>query len=706
MNTQLEQEKLNETRQILNVIMYKMAVPLYFLFWILDLIYVPQYKWEFLAIRCLIVPTALITHWWMKHTDSYEQAERAGLFLIFMCASILNTMIYIIGEGSLYSIPLQLVAIGGLSFVPWSRRYFITAILLVYVPYYAIELSFLSHSNNYNQLFVTTFFISGVLSITWVIHSYRERLRHRELLMRNDLEKEVAHRKETEQELIIARDQALAATQAKDAFLANMSHEIRTPLTAIIGFAEYSLDRTATEQERLTAFKTIVSSGNHLLNIINDILDFSKIEANSIDLESLAMDPIQLAGEVQSLIMPLANKKGLLIKLDYEFPVPASIVTDPVRVKQILINLCSNAIKFSEQGNITITLAYDTENHHMVYRVKDNGIGMTAEEMEHIFDPFKQADSSIARRYGGTGLGLSLSRKLAKLLGGTLTAYSEPSVGSEFILTINAGGNENIKYINDLDEITEHAVNTPYFNEHAMLDGDVLLAEDNENNQRLLLLYLTKMGARVTVAENGEIALKHVYSNNYDLVLMDMQMPVLSGVDAVQQLRDSGYTLPVVALTANATQEDRRQCLEAGCNDFLTKPVTREKLYQMVAKYIPPGKLINSNVLPLYSTLLDEDPEFEDIVTQFINKLPDIVFTIRHAHQTSDWEKLKEVIHNLKGMGSGFGFPPLTKLSAEIEQLYKKGEFGDILTVLDEMESIVDRINAGILNVAKNIATR
>lgn len=700
MNTQLEQEKLSETRQILQVITYKMAVPLYFIFWAMDLLYVPQYKWEFLAVRCLIIPTAIITHFWLKHTNSYRQAEYAGLFLVFMCAAILNIMIYVTGQGSLYAIPLQLVAIGGLSFVPWRATNFIFAIFLIYAPYYAIEFSRLTDHQDYNQLFATSFFILGVVSITAVIHLYRDRMRLRELLIRSDLEKEVAHRKQTEQELIVARDQALAATQAKDAFLANMSHEIRTPLTAIIGFAEYSLDRTATEQERLTAFKTIVNSGNHLLSIINDILDFSKIEANSIDLESLVMDPIQLAGEVQSLVMPLANKKGLLVKLDYEFPLPVSIVTDPVRVKQILINLCSNAIKFSEQGNISITLAYNTENNHMVYRVKDSGIGMTVEQMDHIFDPFKQADSSIARRYGGTGLGLSLSSKLAKLLGGTLIANSEPNVGSEFVLTIDSGSNENIKYINDLDEITEHAVNTTYFNEHTMLEGDVLLAEDNENNQRLLSLYLTKMGVRVTVAENGEVALQHVQNKYYDLVLMDMQMPVLSGVDTTQQLRDSGYTLPVVALTANATQEDRRQCLEAGCNDFLTKPVTRDKLYQMVAQYVPPNRAINSDVPPLYSTLLDEDPEFEDIVTQFINKLPDIVSTIRIAHETKDWEKLKEVIHNLKGMGSGFGFPQLTELSAEIEKLRKQDEFDAMLKLINEMDTVVDRIEAGIQKAA------
>ena len=700
MKHNLEQQRQEETRHIVSVISMKMAVPLFFVFWLLDILYVPQYKWEFLALRCLILPTAFITHWWLQRAKTYRQTELAGLFLIFMCGAIIDVMIYVIGKDSLYVVPLQLVAIGGLSFIPWSRGYFIAAVVSVYVPYYAIELSRLSDSADSNRLLVNSFFVVGVIILTWIIHAYREQLRRRELTMRLDLEKEIAHRKQTEQELIVARDQALAATQAKESFLANMSHEIRTPLTAIIGFAEHALDQDMSKSERITALNTIVASGHHLLNIINDILDFSKIEANSFELEQIAMDPIQLASEVQSLVMPLSSKKGLHIKLVYGFPLPASIVSDPVRIKQILINLCSNAIKFTEHGAITITLSFDVERNQMIYRVKDSGIGMTSEQLERVFDPFKQADSSITRRYGGTGLGLSLSRRLAKLLGGELSVNSQQHIGSEFEFTIAAGNDRELTFLHSLDQISERERQEPETVAMEKLSGKVLLAEDNENNQRLLSLYLTKMGLQVTHAENGAIAVMQALNNHFDLILMDMQMPVLSGVDAVRQLREGGYTKSIIALTANATNEDRRLCLDAGCNDFLTKPITRERLYQMLAQYLndtaqqlQPEPV---NVEPLYSILSEQEPEFVDIVNQFVAKLPDQIATIDAAFYANDWEKFREAVHNLKGMGGGFGFPQLTEDAAEIEKLLNQQDYAAIAPIITALQQLLQRIQAGV----------
>jgi len=695
MDNLLAQEKSEEFRQITKVIAYKMAIPLYFIFWALDLLYVPQYKWEFLAIRSLIVPTVLITHWWLNHTTGFVQAERAGLFMIFMCATILNIMIYKIGSDQLYVILLQLVAIGGLTYVPWSRRYFIAAIFAIYLPYYVIELGRIKTQANHDFLFVISFFIGGVIVITQVIRNYREKLRHRERQVRNNLEKEVTQRKQTEQDLIVARDQALAATRAKEAFLANMSHEIRTPLTAIIGFAEYSLDNKVTEPERQAALKTIASSGNHLLNIINDILDFSKIEADSIKLEKHTLDPFQLVGEVQSLVMPLANKKELLIKLEYDFPLPVSIKSDSMRIKQILINLCSNAIKFSEKGSVVLSMAFDTSSNSLIYRVKDSGIGMTAQQTEQIFEPFKQADTSIARRYGGTGLGLSLSKRLATMLGGSVSVHSEPDVGSEFTLTIDAGQDSGRTFIDHIEQLSEYAAQTPEESDFKNLAGDVLLAEDNENNQHLLSLYLTKMGLKVTTADNGKIALEQSRNKNYDLILMDMQMPVMSGVEATRQLRESGYLLPIIALTANTTEEDRRLCLDSGCNDFLTKPITREQLYQIVAQYVSEQQNPPEDTQPLYSTLMEEEPDIGDIVLQFIDQLPETIDNIRNAYEIGDRKKLKDLVHNLKGMGGGFGYPQLSDMSKKIEQLLLENNIEAIGTVIGEMDIVISRIKAG-----------
>lgn len=693
MNKYLEQEKRDETRRIVTIVADKMVVPLYFLYWLFDILYVPHLKWEFLGIRCLIIPAVLLTHWWLKHADSYKETQQAALFLTFICAGILHLMIYLTGKGSLYILTMHLVAIGGLSFVSWSRGYFVTASLLVYAPYYAMAISRLQDAADWDRLLVNSFFIIGVFSISLVIHLYRESIRERELLMRLSLENEVEQRKKTEQELIVARDEALAATRAKESFLANMSHEIRTPLTAIIGFAEHSLDPALPEAERQASLKTVVNSGDHLLNIINDILDFSKLEANSLEIEKIAMDPLQLAIEVKALVSPLADKKGLPVQLDYEFPLPMAISSDSMRIKQILINLCSNAIKFTDNGAITITLAFDRERNKMIYSVKDCGIGMSAEQIERIFDPFKQADSSITRRYGGTGLGLHLSSKLAQLLGGELTVSSQVNVGSEFKLSLAAGDVQENELIHSQEQLNSHPVSEVAPPVVGKLKGRVLLAEDNENNQRLITLYLRKMGLQVSTAMDGAQAVRLARAGNYDLVLMDMQMPVLSGVDAVRQLRERGYSQTIIALTANASQEDRRQCLEAGCQDFLTKPITSERLYHTLAMYLQTD-IQDGDTSPLYSNLSDEEPELVDLINRFISALPEMLTTIETSYQEQTWQQLKEEIHNLKGVGGGYGFPQLSEYAAEIEQCLHRNEYRRIAPLINELQKLSKRLVA------------
>ena len=229
----------------------------------------------------------------------------------------------------------------------------------------------------------------------------------------------------------------------------------------------------------------------------------------------------------------------------------------------------------------------------------------------------------------------------------------------------------------------------------AKLRGQVLLAEDNENIQRLITLYLTKMGIQVSHAENGAVAVTLAQEGNFDLILMDMQMPVLAGVDAVLELRDNGYRKPIVALTANATHEDRRQCLEAGCQDFLSKPVTRERLYHMLSQYLTPVAPL-ADLEPLHSTLSGQGPEFAEIVSHFITKLPGMIAVLEAAYRAQDWDKFREAVHNLKGMGGGFGFPQLTERAAEIEKLLKQEELASIAPVLGVLQSLVEQIQAGL----------
>lgn len=691
----LEEEKRSEIKQILLVISYKVALPLFFLFWFLDIIYVPQYKWEFLGLRFLIIPAALMTHWWLKNAKTLEQAEYAGLFMAFICASILNVMIFIIGQGALYSIPLHLVAIGGLSFVPWSTRNFLIAILLIYGPYLILSSVWVRETGSMAEFSVNTFFIVGVIVVTWVIKSYREKIHNLELSMRLELEKEVEKRKQTEQELITSRDQALAATRAKESFLANMSHEIRTPLTAIIGFADTGLDHDQTTQQRISALKTIRRSGDHLLGLINDILDFSKVEAGELQADKVLLNPLQQVYEVESIIMGHANKKGLSIVIDYQFPLPKEICSDAIRIKQILFNLCNNAIKFTGSGEVRISVQYDSTSNQIKFSVKDSGIGINDEQLDTIFKPFKQADSSTSRRYGGTGLGLSLSRQLAKLLGGELSAYSEVGKGSTFTFVLDIDEKLGEMQFKNIDEVTFNNEDDNHnITRQKLLKGNVLLVEDNLTNQNLITMYLEKMGANVTCANNGSVAVKLAHQHNYDLIYMDMQMPVMSGVDAVKILREEGYSAPIVMLTANATTEDQSAGLAAGANDYVTKPIIRQKLYKATAKYLKTDANLSYKE-PIYSALIQEEPRFEDLLYNFIDTLKQMHKQILYTFRNNENYALAQVVHDLKGTAGGFGYPDLSQLAIDIETSLKEKDRDCTASLIEQLESMCQRIYQG-----------
>lgn len=390
------------------------------------------------------------------------------------------------------------------------------------------------------------------------------------------------------EELKKSKEAADAANLAKSAFLANMSHEIRTPLTSIIGFSEAALDEDQTMEQRIAALRTIRQSSDHLLNLINDVLDFSKIEAGELDIEKCTLNPIQLVTEVESIITGQARKKQLNFSIDYDFPLPREIHSDPLRLKQVLLNLCGNAIKFTDTGSVDIRLAYDVDGDVLRFIIRDTGIGMTPGQVSGLFQPFKQADTSISRRFGGTGLGLSLSKRLAELLDGDLQVSSEPGKGSIFALSLrNAQQHTSFKTLVKSAEEILAPRNTENAEEAVVkVAGEILVVEDVVMNQMLIKRLLERMGAKVTVADNGVAAINLAEQHDYDLIYMDMQMPVMSGLDAVKQLREKKYSGPIVMLTANATLEDRNLCKDAGSNDFLTKPINREQLSRITQKYL------------------------------------------------------------------------------------------------------------------------
>ena len=486
-----------------------------------------------------------------------------------------------------------------------------------------------------------------------------------------------------------------AATKSKSAFLANMSHEIRTPLTAIIGFGESLLDSDSTMSDRIESIHSIISNGTHLQQIINDILDISKIEADKLEIELIKVPLFELVTDIESLIKVQASERGLKTSIDFKFPLPQHIYSDPVRLKQILINLCNNAIKFTEKGHVSLEISCDPILQNIEFDIIDTGIGLSPEEQGRIFDIFTQADSSTTRRFGGTGLGLPLSRQLAEMLGGKLTVTSKTNVGSRFSVIINAGDLDTEQFVNEaiitnvsLKQDNEH-------NDRNFLSGHILLAEDTPDNQRLISMYIRKTGADVTVVDNGEQALKRALSQNFDLVLMDMQMPIMDGMEAVQALREQGYSKPIVALTANVMKEDRERCAQAGCDDFASKPINRKLFLDILKRYLPSQSVESSNHSPIISTLIEDDPEYCQLVEKFIQHLPDSMKKINDAQQQSQWPELKALIHELKGLGGGMGFSILTETAQTIEFQLAKQNYREVTSSIIELNALCERVYLG-----------
>ena len=383
----------------------------------------------------------------------------------------------------------------------------------------------------------------------------------------------------------IAKSAAEDADFAKSSFLANMSHEIRTPLTAIIGFSEILLEPNISKNNRVDSIHKVIRASKHLLHLINDILDISKIEANQLSVEHVPIDFLDLLSNVEDIVLQQALDKNLYFSIDYEDPIPLLFKSDPLRLKQVLINLCTNAIKFTKEGGVNLKVSFEDENDMLVFDLYDTGIGMTATKQSSLFTAFYQGDVNTTREYGGTGLGLYLSKQLVELLGGSIHATSTHGVGSHFKVKIHITIFDQINNTIDDADITEQ--NILVNNTDEPLHGKkVLLAEDSLDNQDLFSLFLERLGVTLTIVENGQLAVDKALNEQFDLILMDMQMPVMDGIQATSELRKKGYLGSIVALSANAMKKDVDNFFAAGCNDYLTKPISSTDLTVAVRKYI------------------------------------------------------------------------------------------------------------------------
>lgn len=394
-------------------------------------------------------------------------------------------------------------------------------------------------------------------------------------------------------ELITARDAAEAANSSKSMFLANISHELRTPMTAILGFADVVHDRLngrSAFDEETKALETIRRNARHMIGIIGDLLDVSKLEAGKLSAERIPCDPLHIAREVVEMLLPKATAKGLQLELNFKTAVPVRIASDPLRLRQILLNLVDNAVKFTSDGSVTLTVSLEQagsadDDAKLCFSVDDSGAGMTPETLSRLFTPFEQADVSTTRKFGGTGLGLAISRQLAQLLGGDIEVESKQGVGSNFLVTVATGPTTTARMVTAPSQLSSLATEAPNRVTAQAPDTRVLLVEDGLDNQLLIKTILKRAKCTVEIVNNGAECLQRMAADDaaYDLILMDLQMPVMDGLTATRHLRADGATLPIVALTACSSHADEANALEAGCDAFLTKPIDRRHLVQTIA---------------------------------------------------------------------------------------------------------------------------
>ena len=532
-----------------------------------------------------------------------------------------------------------------------------------------------------------------------------------------DLQEQIAQRERTEAELRQSQDAlhaakqaAEAANRAKSEFLANMSHEISTPLTSILGYAELMAEGESSPVDEKDYLDAILRNGRHLLALICDILDFSKIEAGKLELSPAPTRVHALITGVAGMLRVRAQEQHLSFAVAFDGALPETILADEARLRQGLMNLVGNAIKFTRTGGVRIVAAFapDWRSGPAVrIDVIDTGIGISADQMTGLCQPFVQADASTSRRFGGTGLGLAITRKLLEIMGGQLEIASRPGQGSIFSMIVPTGPLDGVTMVEGFQEAAEGPEPAaPAPGPRTLAGVTVLLAEDGADNRRLIGTILAKAGAEVVAARNGLEAAVLAASRRFDVVLMDMQMPIMDGYEAAARLRSDGYAGPIIALTAHALSSDRGKCLAAGCTDYMAKPLKRVALVEAVAHHVahPPSGVVAAPLdeSPIASEFAGE-ADLAEITQEFVAGLPAQVQAMQDALGRGDLDDVKHLAHCLKGAGGSYGYACLTHESHRLEAAAGAADGGQARSALEQLKSLCRRVLRGMAPVAAGV---